>query len=369
MILHFLSDDKFADYTILQFSGDCSSEFVLIQNSSSVKYIQQFDKVRCVAFPTVDFEALLSSLGKYKAIVFHGLFWPWQEVIIRHVPDNVKVAWSFWGGDIYGRSDLKKLFLAPKTKTLFKFQEIKRFLRNRKKGFPYELPKGLFNRIDYCLTDISEDMDFARNYLQNDTMKELWYNYYSIEETIGSLKEAVCNGDNILVNNSCSIEGNHIEAFAAVRRMPIGKRNVIVPLSYGESWLRRFLLRRGKRIFGDHFCPLISFLPRDDYNKYIKSCSVVVMNHYRPQAMGNILTSLWLGTRVYMSKKSLLYSFYKRIGCVLFSVEEDLKASNKSALLPLSDEEREKNRSILRSIYGRDVMQQRIKELVVELNS
>ena len=370
MILHLVFDDKFADYAVTQFAEDVfSSEFVLIQCAPSTSFLQQREKVRRIVFPSSDFDFLLTSLGNYNAVILHGLFWPWQEKVLRRVPDNVKVGWVFWGGDIYGRSDIHSTFLAPKTKILLRYQNAKRWLRNRKCVCPYELPKELFSQIDYCLTDIPEDMQFVRDYLQNNTMKELWYNYYSIEETIGPPMSSVCNGNNILIDNSCSIEGNHLEAFSSVSRMPIEDRKIIVPLSYGESWLRRYLLHQGNRLFGDNFCPLTTFLPRNEYNKLIESCSVVVMNHYRPQAMGNIMTSLWLGARVYMSKKSLLYSFYKRIGCVLFSVEEDLKPSNNEALLPLSDEDRERNRSILHSRYGRDVMFQRNLELVAELDS
>lgn len=367
MILHLLTDEKFSDYAIRQFAfEEMHSEFVLIGDGAQLKYVQQ--EVRVVIPYSDAFIQLLSHLGNYHAVIFHGLFWPWMERVIKAVPDSVKVAWVFWGGEIYGRKDLQYTFLASRTRGLLRWQNAKRFIRNRGKApNGYEIPLSMFQRVDYCLTDVHEDMEFVNKYI-NSPMKELWYNYYSVEETIGGLMDAECNGQNILIDNSCSIEGNHLEAFHAVRNMPIEGRSVIVPLSYGESWLRKRLLKKGQAHFGQFFRPLIEFMPRDEYNELIASCAVVVMNHYRPQAMGNTLTALWLGSRVYMSKNSMLYTYFKRIGCILYNIEDDLKPTNQQALLPLTADEREVNRNIIRSIYSKDVMHQRNVEIVRELD-
>lgn len=366
MILHLLFDDIFGDYAIRQFSGEeMRSEFVVVSDSSECSFLKE--RIRVVLVGTEDFLQLQSSLNHYNAVVFHGLFYPWQEKLLRTVPDHVKVAWVFWGGEIYCRKDVCARFLTPRSKALVALQRMKRWLRNKKQPSGYEIPFDLLKRIDYCLTDVPEDFVFVKKYLGTPIVK-LWYNYYSIEETIGDLLDESIDGTNVLLGNSCTIECNHLDGFMRLSHLPLKDSKIVVPLSYGPSWLRSFLLKEGKRQFGGCFCPLVEFLPRSEYNAVLKSCSVAIMPHYRPQAFGNILTALWLGTRVYLSEKNILYPFFKRLGVVVFSIEHDLKRSNPSVFLPLSNDQVEQNRCAISAVYSKEKMHQRNLELVRILN-
>lgn len=365
MILHFLSDDKFSDYVISQFSEpEMCSEFVLMSVSEETKYFQNVCKTKRVnPYKKSELSSLIGSLNKYSAIVLHGLFYPWCETVLRNVPEKVKVAWAFWGGEIYGRKDLKDSFLSKRSKMLFGIHQLKKGIEGKEGRENYELPLELFNRIDYCLTDIHEDYEFVTYYTQS-RMREVWYNYYSIDETIGELRNQCVEGDDILVGNSSSLTCNHLDGFRAAKRLHTDNSEIIVPLSYGEVWLRNFLQKKGTYMFGRWFHPLVDFMPRDEYNKLIKKCAVVIMPHYRPQAFGNIITALWLGSRVFLSEKSLLYTFFKRIGITLFTIETDINRTKSPKVLSLSGEEREENRRIIASLYEKSVMNRKNQELV-----
>ena len=344
------------------------SEFVLMSSAASPTHFQNISTVSIInPYDKDAMGKLVESLTKYSAIVLHGLFFPWCETVLRKVPNQVKVAWVFWGGEIYGRKDVKDSFLSKRSKLLLRVRQLKKRIEGKGEGENYELPLELFHRIDYCLTDIHEDFEFVVSYTQS-RMKEVWYNYYSIDETLGELRDQCVEGNNILVGNSCSLTCNHLDGFRAAKRLRNDNSEIIVPLSYGEPWLRKVLLKKGTRMFGHRFHPLVDFMPRDEYNKLIKSCSVAIMPHYRPQAFGNILTAMWLGTRVYMSEKSLLYQFFKRIGTIVFSIEKDLAPCSKLPLAPLTEEERNQNRAVIASLYDKGVMNIKIKELVSVLN-
>ena len=354
-------ESQFTDYVINQFSArEMCSEVVIVHSENYIDHAFQKDKVRIIVPNSEDFEELLSLLHKYSAIVLHGLFFPWCEAILRHVPEQVKVAWVFWGGEVYSRKDLRASFLSKRSKRLLRLHQLMQGLKHKKPVPHFELPKELFQRIDYCLTDIHEDYEFVKSYCGFEA-KELWYNYYSIDETLGDLRNQTVNGNNILIGNSCNLECNHWDGFRAAKKLQGEDTQIIVPLSYGEPWLRRMLLKIGKSMFGKRFRPLIDFMPREEYNKIIESCAVVIMPHYRPQAFGNILTALWLGSRVFMSEKSHLFKFYQRIGLHVFSIENDLK---KDKVLPLPADEREENRRIIASLYDKEVMKERIKTMV-----
>lgn len=369
MILHLLFDDKFGEYAVRQFSGDnMLSEFVIVTHSGAPDCSHKFERVNVIFEDKEDFQSLLHRLGEYNAIVLHGLFYPWQESVLRAVPEHVKVAWVFWGGDIYGRRDIADNYLSTSSKRLRQKQNIKRFIKGIKAPTKFEMPYDLLRRVDYCLTDIPEDFVFVKRYLDSG-IKELWYNYYSVEETIGNLINAEHSGENILLGNSSSLECNHIDGMRQLKKLRLGSSKIVTPLSYGEPWIRRVMLKKGRHMFGDHFLPLISFIPRPDYNRIVQSCSVAVMPHYRPQAFGNILTALWLGARVYLSNRNPLLPFFKRIGTVIFSLEDDLTPDNPASLSPLPVGQMEQNRNVIASIYGRDAMHQKNLEIVKVLNS
>lgn len=369
MILHFLADDKFSDYVIKQFrTTEMASEFVIVSWSEEIKFVQETGTANIVKYKSESFYSLVKDLGRYKAIILHGLFWEWDYDILVNVPDNVKVAWMFWGGEIYGRPDLKASFYAPRTKRQYWVKRLKRLVKGTNHDeLNYQLPIGLFKRIDYCLTDIEEEYSFAKQYIGADFI-HLWYNYYSIEETIGNLIDTSCIGNNILVGNSSSLECNHLDALACIKDT-VPNQKIICPLSYGETWLRNLIAAKGHKLFGSSFLPLVDFIPRQEYNSLLSSCSSAIMAHYRPQGLGNIITLLWMGTKVYMSKSSMQYSYLKRIGLTVLSIEEDLKHCSKEPFSRLDNEQMIQNRSILHEVYGADNMDKKNHELVNILNS
>ena len=306
---------------------------------------------------------MLASLADYSAVVLHGLFQPWCESVLRYVPEDVKVAWVFWGGEIYGRKELRETFLSKRSKKLLWLHDILG-KKNKKEEACYEFPKELFQRIDYCLTDIQEEYEFAKQYLHTQRMKHIWYNYYSIEETVGDLIVQQCHGDDVFLGNSCSLECNYFDVIPKFKRESIKGRKIIVPLSYGLPWLRSLLLKYGGKRLGESFCPLTKFMPIEDYNKMMLSCSIMIQPHYRPQAQGNIITGLWLGMKVFLSEHSMTYQWFKRLGVEVFSVESDLNRSNKRVFEKISQETIDRNRKVLFGIYSKEAYKQRIGHLV-----
>lgn len=368
MILHFLTDDKFSEYVLKQFAKpEADSDFVVVSDSESLDHLKQ-GGVRVISPGSGDFEEIIAGLSKYKAIVLHGLFWPWQAHILEQVPEEVKVAWVFWGGEIYGRQDVQTSFLACRTRFIYQLHRVVQVLKGKVSRDVYEIPKELFSRVNYCLTDIDEEYQYALSYLGNN-MKHLWYNYYSIEDTLGETIDCPIRGDNVLVGHSGTIEGNHEDVFCRIKKYDLGDRQVISPVSYGKPWVINWIIKRGHQRFGKSFIPIKEFIPRKDYNHVLLGCSFVIMNHYRPQALGNIITALWMGARVYMSVRSMQFHYLKRKGIVLFSIEKDLMRDIKCPSLCLPYDQVIYNRRVLTSIYGRQASREKVYELVSVLNS
>ena len=367
MILHLLTDEKFTDYTIKQFSGsEMCSEFVLIPSNGLMNLVALTDRCTIVRQNSPEFDALLSRLDQYTCIILHGLMWvSWQQQILDNVPDNVKVAWVFWGGEIYSRQVEYYKFLAPITKAICLFR---RMVKGNKKATSDDIAYRYFQKIDYCLTDEREEFEYASRFAQKQYEYQ-WYNYYSLEETIGTLLSERCAGNNIMIGNSANAKNNHFDILWKMhcnrKKLNEANRKLVVPLSYGDVWVRERVKRFGKRLFGDRMQALDTFISRDEYNALMLSCSTMILGYMQPAGQGNIITGLWLGMRVYLSEKSMTYQYFKRIGCVVYSMESDLK---KYGYAPMEEKDVEKNRAVLKQWYSKESMHKQNLEIVKALS-
>lgn len=348
MILHIISDDKFTDYVIEQFSDPRMKSEIVCIATEPLKYSKNGDKISVIPFESSEFEKLVSRLGDYSAIVLHGLFWPYDEVFLRNVPKETKVAWMFWGGEIYSRNELENTYLAPITRFLYWLHSLK-YKKTR-----WQLPIELYNKVNYCLTGIGEEYEYAKSYLANENIKHLWYTYYSIEETVGDLMSARTSGDNLFFCNSAAIENNMFDAIINLARHKnrslIGNRKIIMPMGYGEPWIKNAIVKIGSFLFPNTFYPIVDFLPRKEYNELLLQCSTIILPYYFPAGQGNILTALWLGLRVYLSERSMAFLFFKRIGAVVFSLESDFP---KYGITRIENWEFEQNRDVLKKWYSK----------------
>ena len=368
MILHLLTDEKFTDYAIAQFSApEMKSEFVLVPSNNMMEHVKLIDRCTIVRQGSSEFDALLNRLGDYSGIVLHGMHWGgWQKYILQRVPEHVKVAWVFWGGEIYGRSDSALSRYAPITNFVVRIREI---MNGRKKcvNTSWDLPIKLYQRIDYCLTDEQEECEYVREFLKNDHMQHLWYNYYDLDSTLGTLKNEICNGNNIVVGNSATDTCNYFDVIPYLCRCLQKEQKVILPLSYGASWIKNVVSKYAKFCLGKHSMPLYEYLPRENYNRLLQSCSTMIMDQYLPQAQGNIITGLWLGMRVFLSENNMTYRYFKRIGCKIYSIERDLNR-NSDVFALMKQKDIDTNQEVLLKWYSKENMHKRNLEIVKALS-
>lgn len=367
MILHLLTDEKFTDYAIQQFCApEMEADFVLIPTNNMMAHVKLIDRCTIVRQNSPEFEALLNRLDQYTGIMFHGMFWGrWQTPILQCVPDHVKVAWYFWGGDIYARQDVERQFLAPITGFLDRLHICK---KNLTADFSWEIPVELYKRVDYCLTGEQEEYEFAKRYTDA-SFEYIWYTCYSLEETIGPLMDKQSEGNNIWIGNSAAIWNNHFDVLWSLWKSRLYRRingdKVIIPLSYGNPWVRNLVIKIGRCMFGQRLHALTDYMPREEYNAQMLSCSTMINGYWEPAAQGNIITALWLGIRVYLSEKSIALAFFKRIGANIYSVESDME---KYRFTPLNEEERTENRRVLIKWFSKQHVMEAVQNVVNELS-
>lgn len=366
-ILHILADDKFSDYAIEQFENlNVPSDFVLIVTSGAEKLVKHRDKSTIMRRGDEAYSKMLDSLPSYEAIILHGMFWAYDYDILTRIPSTTKVAWVNWGGEIYGRKDVYYDFLSLRSRIMESLHSWKSLFKRNYFNPQYELPVNVFRRVNYCMTDEKEEFEYAQRYLQLPKMEHLFYNYYTLEHMVGALIDKRCNGQNIFMGNCGANECNYWDAMPIAAKLKETGQKVIIPIpnGYGSPWVSNRVLRLGKWLYGADFMPLTDFLPREQYNDLICNCSTMIMPHYAPRAQGNIITALWLGMRVYLSERNMTYHHFKRLGCTVYSIEKDLKRSNKNRFAPMTDEELEHNRKIIYATYSKETTMKAVQNIV-----
>lgn len=118
----------------------------------------------------------------------------------------------------------------------------------------------------------------------------------------------------ILLGNSADPTNNHLDACILINKMLRKDFVVYSPLSYGDSEYASILQKKASRILGKRFQPITEFMSRDEYIDFIDSMDIVIMNHHRQQAYGNIVSSLMLGKPVFMKKNNAIYQTLSALG-------------------------------------------------------
>ena len=184
---------------------------------------------------------------------------------------------------------------------------------------------------------------------------------FTVEDTFAQ-GDADMDGPDVLLGQSASPHNNHLDAFELLRDSLPGTSRLIVPLSYGNQRYADHIEQVGRELFGDRFVPMRGWLPIAEYQRQIARCGVVVMNHRRQKAVGNISSALYRGAKVLLQRCNPLVDFFTELGAVVFLVD-DLAADPAQALQPLTEAQRQTNRQAIERRYGRAQVVARIRAL------
>jgi len=214
-----------------------------------------------------------------------------------------KLVWVYWGGDIYSYKEKDKDFRS-------KFYEVCRkiIIRNLKciSGFlyqDYEVIKKVYRtKANYTKIIYPLPVDF------------------SMLERVLSEEQAKGNSTKrILTGNSADPSNNHLELFSFLEKYKDEEFEIICPLSYGpDKDYTNLIIKEGNRIFGYKFKPLTQFLNPVEYSKILVGIDVAVMNHQRQQGLGNLISILWLGKKVFVRSDTTSYSYFKSEGMAVW---------------------------------------------------
>ena len=376
-ILHIAPDEKFINAIHWQFEEIFPNKskylIFLTKKQNELKYIKVSKNVSLV---DENLETFFKEIAANDIIILHGLNYFQSKVVLAYQA-KAKFIWFFWGGEIYDNPHgLAKQTLGIKTQRKFADPSIALKLKNFIKPVYYYFKKSITpkksilkaaQKIDYFGSLDKEELNYLKEkgFLKSNIL-HVRMTYYPLEFILDGIVDDFVKGDSILLGNSASISNNHLEAFDLLKKFNLEKRDLIVPLSYGDNKYAKELKNIGLEVFGKKFMPIIEFMPLSS-NKILLGCEIVVMNHYRQQAVGNILAMLWIGAKVYLNESNTFYHYLKINGIIVFSINKDLNPENPTVFRGLVREEILANRIILKRIIGFNTLKKDMERILTQI--
>lgn len=342
--LHLLPGEKIADNLVENFSHFEKQFFYIFSGIGNTT-------LKCTTKENVyiyDGESLDDLCAKHdiKVVVIHAMYIISLKLIWKLKAKNIKIAWLPWGFDLYLVPDNKHELYDAETKKIKK--------RCYKLSIKDAIAEQYFNvirkktlkKINYFASYILEDYHFFKKYYPNN-MLFTPVNLCNVDQYIVDKNLRVSeNAKNILVGNSISFESNHIDAFKIINNVGLDDDSqIVVPLNYGDKTEYKYeVIKAGENYFREQFFPITDFIERGNYIEMLTSCSTGIFYHRRQQAMGNILAMLYLGCRIYLSKYNPVTEYFKRLGFIIFILEDEYALFKNTLLKP---QESDQNRKLI----------------------
>ena len=234
-------------------------------------------------------------------VILHGLFKSRFTMMLFFMPWLLKKCyWVIWGGDLYS----------------FKISE-----RNFKWKLKEFFRRSVIRRMGHLVTYIKGDYDLATEWYGARGQYHECFVYPSNLYKDYAIPEVKHSSINILVGNSADPSNNHLEVFDKLEVFKDQDIKIYAPLSYGNQTYAKKVIEEGKKQFGDKFEPLTDMMPFDQYLEFLGLIDVAIFNHKRQQAMGNTITLLSLGKKVFMRSDITPWELFEDIDVKVFDVE------------------------------------------------
>lgn len=339
-ILHLMENEKITRDIIelISNTADKHSHYFAIRhnkktNIRNAEMIQNNSNVFLFSDSFDGFLKLIRRTRKIDATVAHGTFWRLKFCLFWLLIPSIrkKSAWVVWGGDILGNRDVSNRSKEKFKKFFLKLALEKFFLIGTPVKGDYEL----------ILRDIKS--------------KPAWSIVRYLDTSIFlAPRNRIDDGiTRILLGNSATKTNQHIQAMHILERFKDERIEIIAPLSYGDKGYASFVAEEGKRIFGNKFIPLESFMEKDEYYSLLGNIDIGFFNNNRQQAFGNIHMLMNSEAKIFLRKDTPMWEYFNTNGASVFSIE-DIENSNFSEFKKSCENSIENNKLYLNKIGSKN---------------
>jgi hypothetical protein len=273
-----------------------------------------------------------------RKIILHSLF---SKQLVGFLFINPwflkKCNWVIWGGDLY-------FYQKPKITIKQKVYEFMRAFCIKK-----------FNGL---ITYIRGDYELAKKWYR---IKGKYYECFMYPSNLYKEIDFFNNKNRdekiyIQIGNSADPSNNHKEIIEKIRKYRNENIEIICPLSYGNKEYAEEIKKLGESIFGNKFIALMDFIPFEEYINILGKIDIAIFNHKRQQAMGNTITLLGLGKKVYLRNDVTQWKLFYDLGIKVYSVED-------FNIKKIDNEIRLKNKEIVKKYFSEENLIKQLRKI------
>lgn len=356
-LLHFFTDGKVTNDAIESFEEAFPNEnlFLVLSKDGTPLLVRPHKNTMFLSFKSPVLGLIIRDCQEFGEVIFHSMGYEFSHIIQKM--NHSKINWVIWGGDLYESLLYRKGYqLYTDEKILYKVRARKMpvFLYKMLTGirdFYYYKAQVKANKKICSVISSGPDYDIlVKYYPEFGKCQNKEFFYYPIEKMLDEqTRDSFVSGDNIWVNPAAGYNGNHIDVLTRLSHFK-HLRKVCVPLSYGIPYWAKYVEEEGRKLLGDNFDPMMTFLPKEEYYKRFLGSNSFVFGHLRQCAVGNIIVALYLGAKVFLFKTNPLYDYYLKLGVTIYNIEDEL--TEEIVYSPLSNDLRLKNRQIIINNYS-----------------
>lgn len=277
-----------------------------------------------------DIDEIIEYCQKADLVVLYNLDFLKSQIAIA-LPNDIKVAWRFFGSELYSR--MLNEVLSKKTQLYFPEKESFTFLKGLKDlirpiyrkikygGTRDELFYKAIDRIDFMLNISIQEYNYLSSYWEN--LPE----YIELPVWKGLIKGKIFEQslakkkNKIVVGNSRNAFNNHLDMINMIEKSNKKKQYQFELLfNYGTEGSYSNAIRRA--VQGKSYFKLIEeFMSTEEFYTFYSDKCALVVNSYRQLAMGSIFHALKNGVKVYLNKRNIMMEWFSSKDIMVFPIE------------------------------------------------
>lgn len=240
---------------------------------------------------------LLRDLNTSEKIFIHGLFSPYLLLMLCFQPWLLKKSnWVIWGGDLH------------------QFSTKKGTLKSRLEEV---LRKICIRRFSELTTIIRGDYELAKKWYgaKGRHVRAMYPTPLKAKKIDEIIHSAPSQKDidfvSVQIGNSATPSNNHFEILDLLKKYQHCNIRVYVLLSYGMNDYADKVIAYGRSIFQEKFIPVTEYMKFEDFVHFMNQMDIVILNHRRQQALGNILLAAYLKKKIFLNEESTLWVLFR----------------------------------------------------------
>lgn len=338
-IVHIHTDYKFVHST-RRFEGDFFLNTAIVIQSKIPYPKKPNEDVLLFKNNKRDRKQIIDICSGSDLVVLYGLTDVKVKIALA-IPENIKIAWRFFGYELYkSRPDLFKSDLSRKysVKKFNLIEVVKENIYSLSTFLMYgktnsELFKSTLTRIDYMLCLSYEEYQFLEK-IWPGLPRFIKLSHPNQGNLLGSIKFDNKNIEEkpiIILGNNRSPYNNHLDLIELIDQHEAKVNYEFVLLfNYGTKSIYTEMVM--DQIAGKaHYTNISDFIPKDEFFEFYRKPTALIINGYRQMAGFNIFLALANGTKVYLNDKNVHKKWLTNEGFRIFSIEDfenDLKSDN-----------------------------------------